>query len=92
MERNTENYSRIDRLREEQTLPREEMGALLSSMTKEEASYLYLPKRRFWTAATRDICWDFAPLSFRGARISILQMKKSVRLSERSDKSIRTAP
>ncbi len=41
MERNTENYSRIDRLREEQTLPREEMGALLSSMTKEEASYLY---------------------------------------------------
>ena len=41
MDRNSENYSRIDRLREEQTLPREEMGVLLSSMTGDEASYLY---------------------------------------------------
>ena len=38
---NTENRSRIDRLRADATLPREELRILLSSMTQEDEEYLY---------------------------------------------------
>ena len=41
MEIKTENMGRIDTLRKETTLPREELGILLSTMTKEDADYLY---------------------------------------------------
>ena len=41
MERRTENMGLIDRLRKETVLPREELGILLSTMTKEDAGYLY---------------------------------------------------
>ena len=41
MEKRTENMGLIDRLRKETALPREELGILLSTMTKEDAEYLY---------------------------------------------------
>ena len=41
METRTENMGLIDRLRKETALPREELGILLSTMTKEDAEYLY---------------------------------------------------
>ena len=41
MEKRTENMGLIDRLRKETVLPREELGILLSTMTKEDAEYLY---------------------------------------------------
>lgn len=41
MEKITENMGRIDRLRADGTLPREDMRQLLTSLTKEEEEYLY---------------------------------------------------
>ena len=41
MEKRTENMGLIDRLRKETALHREELGILLSTMTKEDAEYLY---------------------------------------------------
>ncbi len=41
MEKRTENMGLIDRLRKETALSREELGILLSTMTKEDAEYLY---------------------------------------------------
>ena len=40
MEKITENISRIDRLRKDRTLPREEMRLLLTTLTKEEEAWL----------------------------------------------------
>ena len=41
MEKITDNISRIDRLRADRTLPREQLRLLLTTLSEEEAAYLY---------------------------------------------------
>ena len=41
MNKATDNIRRIDRLRADSTLPREDLRFLLTTMTQEEAEYLY---------------------------------------------------
>ena len=41
MEKRTDNISRIDRLRADRTLPREQLRLLLTTLSEEEAAYLY---------------------------------------------------